>query len=167
MVILRSIYFRILLFSLIFTLVCYLVNTFSKDYGMNVVTSMNRKEIFDYPLYEAMDDLTIILVKVFIDVLMILLCVLNQFFKRQRSGKRQTFGISLILLKCIDVLLFVIISWLFVHGWIDDMFDETSTVFGVSVFLSIGYFVFVSFLYCLMCLRHRKSSNRDTFMEYI
>ena len=167
MVILWSIYFRILLLTLIFTLVCYLVNTFSKDYGMNVVTSINRKEIFDYPLYEAMDDLTIILVKVFIDVLMILLCVLNQLFKRQRSGKRQTFGISLILLKCIDVLLFVIISWLFVHGWIDDMFDETSTVLGFSVFLSIGYCVFVSFLYCLMCLRHRKSSNRDTFMEYI
>ena len=57
------------------------------------------------------------------------------------------FGIVSILFKCFDMLLFVVSSTLFLHGILDEMFEETSSVLMFAVFHSVGYLIFVPISY--------------------
>ena len=132
----------------------------------------HNKEIFEYPIYEAFDDVTVILIKIFTDVCIIfsiILTIIVRTFKRRQLEKQNMFMIFSIiatLLKCFDMLLFVIISYLFLHGMIDEMFEETSSVLMFAVFHSFGYFICVPTLYyCVGNLnwttKSTKSKNRN------
>ena len=174
MVAMNNRYVRVTFCALIILFIYYIIN------GIKTAIEEHQKEIFEYPIYEAFDDVTVILIKVFTDVCIIfsiILTIIVRTFKRRQLEKQNMFMILSIiatLLKCFDMLLFVIISFLFLHGVIDEMFEETSSVLMFAVFHSIGYFISVPTLYhCVGNLNWTtksaklKNRNQEEEVDYI
>ena len=93
------------------------------------------------------DDVSILLAKVFIDIL-ILLCFMLCYFRRNKTRKWFVLITPFIVLKCIDVLVFIVGATLLLKfGSTEDVFGETSMVLVLAVILYIGYWLSVLFLY--------------------
>ena len=123
------------------------------------------EEILDYPipnypipyLIEAMDASTVIILKVFTDQFILVLIIVVTV----RSCKlRQTnFVPLLITLKCFDTLLFVAISGLIMHGYIDNQFDETFILIMLALIFSTLYAVCSFMLYIFLYCNTRRNSD--------
>ena len=123
------------------------------------------EEVLDYPipnypipyLIEAMDASTVIILKVFADQFILVLIIVVTV----RSCKlRQTnLVLLLITLKCFDTLLFVAISGLIMHGYIDNQFDETFVLIMMAFIFSIIYVVCSYMLYIFLYSNARRSSD--------
>ena len=123
------------------------------------------EEVLDYPipnypipyLIEAMDASTVIILKVFTDQLILALIIVVTV----RSCKlRQTnFVLLLITLKCFDTLLFVAISGLIMHGYIDNQFDETFILIMLALIFSTSYAVCSFMLYIFLYSNTRRNSD--------
>ena len=123
------------------------------------------EEVLDYPipnypipyLIEAMDASTVIILKVFTDQLIHALIIVVTV----RSCKlRQTnFVPLLITLKCFDTLLFVAISGLIMHGYIDNQFDETFILIMLALIFSTLYAVCSFMLYIFLYGNTRRNSD--------
>ena len=154
-------YARFALYSITILLIYYIIS------GIKNEIVIHNKEIFEYPIYEAFDDPTVILIKVFTDVSIILgiiLVIIIQTLKNRIVGKQRHYLMTLILLKCFEMLVFISISFLFLHGMIDDIFEETSFILVFAVFHSVGYFIFVPVLY--YCIVYFKWNNKKRLNEY-
>ena len=113
----------------------------------------HNKEIFEYPIYEAFDDPTVILIKIFTDASIVLGIIFIIIIKTLKYGiveRQKLYWMILILFKCLEMLVFVFVSFLFLHGMIDDIFEETSFILAFAVFHSFGYLSFVPILYYLI-----------------
>ena len=135
---------------------CYVIIVISIYYIIRAIKTEienHNKEIFEYPIYEALDDPTIILIKFFTDVCIIVGIIFSIILRKLKNGSIEKlkhllfFGIVSILFKCFDMLLFVVSSALFLHGILDELFEETSSVLMFAVFHSIGYLIFVPITY--------------------
>ena len=123
------------------------------------------EEVLDYPipnypipyLIEAMDASTVIILKVFADQFILVLIIVVTL----RSCKlRQTnLVLLLITLKCFDTLLFVAISGLIMHGYIDNQFDETFILIMMAFIFSTIYVVCSYMLYIFLYSNARRSSD--------
>ena len=137
-------YVRLSLYFLTIILIYYIMS------GIKNEIVNHNKEIFEYPIYEALDDPTVILIKIFTDASIVLGITFIIIIKTLKYGivERQTlYLMTLILLKCLEELVFVFVSFLFLHGMIDDIFEETSFILVFAVFHSFGYLSFVPILY--------------------
>ena len=146
-------------------LICYSINKAFNIIIFEFVEWTNQKGIFEYPIYEAIDDPTIVLLKVSIDVL-IIVCSLIRLLRTSKN-KNQRFMVVLILLKCFDILIFVFGAGLMLHNLIDNIFEETSSIFMFAVFLSTGYWVFCLLIYCFWKFRNEKNPSRASYTEHI
>ena len=121
--------------------------------GIKTEIENHNKEIFEYPIYEALDDPTVILVKFFTDVCIIVGIIFSIILRKLKNVSQEKhksllfFGMVSVLFKCFDMLLFVVSSFLFMHGILDEMFQETSSILMFAVFHSIGYLIFVPISY--------------------
>ena len=121
--------------------------------GIKTEIENHNKEIFEYPIYEALDDPTVILVKFFTDVCIIVGIIFSIILRKIKNVSQEKhksllfFGMVSVLFKCFDMLLFVVSSALFLHGILDEMFEETSSVLMFAVFHSVGYLIFVPISY--------------------
>ena len=121
--------------------------------GIKTEIENHNKEIFEYPIYEALDDPTVILVKFFTDVCIIVGIIFSIILRKLKNVSQEKhksllfFGMVSVLFKCFDMLLFVVLSFLFMHGILDEMFQETSSILMFAVFHSIGYLIFVPISY--------------------
>ena len=93
------------------------------------------------------DDISIILFKVFIDIC-ILLCFVLCYFWISKQRKWFFLITPFIVLKCVDVLVFIIGATLLLKfGSFDNAFGETSMILVLAVILYVGYWLSVLFLY--------------------
>ena len=123
------------------------------------------EEVLDYPipnypipyLIEAMDASTVIILKVFTDQLILVL--ITVVTTRSCKHRETNFVLSLITLKCFDTLLFVAISGLIMHGYIDSQFDETFILIMMALIFSTVYAVCSYMLYIFLYSNARNNSD--------
>ena len=149
----------------VIAMICYAINKAFNMIIIDLVELTNQNGILDYPIYEAIDDPTIVLLKVSIDVL-IIVCILIKLLRASKN-KNQRFVVILILLKCFDILLFIFGAGLMLHGLIDNIFEDTSCIFILAVFLSTGYWVLSLLIFCFWMFRHKKNINSATCTKHI
>ena len=123
------------------------------------------EEVLDYPipnypipyLIEAMDASTVIILKVFTDQFILILITVVTV--RSCKIRETNFVLLLITLKCFDTLLFVAISGLIMHGYIDNQFDETFILIMMALILSTIYAVCSYLLYIFLYSNARSNSD--------
>ena len=123
------------------------------------------EEVLDYPipnyaipyLIEAMDASTVIILKVFTDQFILILITVVTV--RSCKLRETNFALLLITLKCFDTLLFVAISGLIMHGYIDNQFDETFILIMMALILSTIYAVCSYMLYIFLYSNARSNSD--------
>ena len=113
-----------------------------------------------YLLGEENDDISIIILKVFMDIC-VLLCLMLYRFHGSQQRKCSFFITLFTVLKCLDMLVFISLATLILkYGYAYIMFlnvhhnvihnEETSIILMLSVILVIGYWSAVFFLYTFM-----------------
>ena len=126
-------------------------------------------EVLDYPipnypipyLIEAMDASTVIILKVFADQFILVLIIVVTV--RSCNLRETNFVFLLITLKCVDTLLFVAISGLIMHGYIDNQFDETFILIMMALIFSTIYAV-CSYLLYIFLYRNAKRNSDIVYM---
>ena len=97
--------------------------------------------------YLGFDDISIILLKVFMDIC-VLLCFMLCLFWINKKRKCFFLIAPFIVLKCLDIFVFVIGATLFLkYGTAQNIFEDTSMILVLAVILYIGYWSSVLFLY--------------------